>query len=145
VRRARASTGRCFLSGGEGILVRQSRRRYTELRPFARCLDGSWALKAEREGKEGGSLAGTGLAFGEGAGDPQGRKGPSVPAVAIDRGKAGFAGEGGGWRGEKIVRFPRLDSVPEAVHASECGGVGSEEIGTVGKYGNEEGVGDAVG
>ena len=29
-----------------------------------RCLDESWALKAEREGKEGGSLAEVGLAFG---------------------------------------------------------------------------------
>ena len=64
VRFARASTERCFLSGGEGVSVRQSRGRYTEVRPLVRCLDESWALKAEREGKDGGSLAEAGLAFG---------------------------------------------------------------------------------
>jgi len=64
VRCARASTGRCFLKGGEGTLVRQSRGRYTEERPFVRCLDESWALKDEREGNDGGSLAAAGLAYG---------------------------------------------------------------------------------
>jgi len=35
------------------------------MRPLGRCLDESWALKAEREGKDGGSLAAAGLACGE--------------------------------------------------------------------------------
>ena len=61
---ARASTGRCFLKGGEGTRVRQSRGRYTEERPFVRCLDESWALKEEREGKDGGSLAAAGFEYG---------------------------------------------------------------------------------
>jgi len=64
VRCARASTGRCFLKGGEGTFVRQSRGRYTEERPFVRCLDESGALKGEREGKESGSLAEAGFAYG---------------------------------------------------------------------------------
>jgi len=63
VRCARASIGRCFLRGGEGTLVRQSRGRYTEERPFVRCLDESWALNDEREGKDGGSLAAAGFAY----------------------------------------------------------------------------------
>jgi len=37
--------------------VRQSRGRYTDKRPFVRCLEESWAPKTEREGKEWGSLA----------------------------------------------------------------------------------------
>jgi len=35
-------------------------------RPLVRCLDESWALKEEREGKDGGSLAAAGLAYGGG-------------------------------------------------------------------------------
>jgi len=34
------------------------------VRPLVKCLDASWALKAEGEGKDGGSLAEAGLAFG---------------------------------------------------------------------------------
>ena len=64
VRCARASTGRCFLTGGEGTLVRQSRGRYTEERPLVRCLDASWALEGERDGKDCGSLAAAGFAYG---------------------------------------------------------------------------------
>ena len=56
------STGRCFLWGGEATFVYQLRGRYTEERPIVRCLDVSWALKEEREGKVGGSLAEAGLA-----------------------------------------------------------------------------------
>ena len=48
----------------EGIFVHQSRGRYTEERPFVRCLDKSWALKEERQGKDCGSLAEAGLAYG---------------------------------------------------------------------------------
>jgi len=50
--------------GGEGISERQSRGRYTEERPLVRCLDESWALKEERDGNEGGSLAAAGFAYG---------------------------------------------------------------------------------
>ena len=64
VRWARASTGRCFLRGREGILVRQLRGSYIEERPFVRCQDESWALKEEREGKDSGRLAEAGLAYG---------------------------------------------------------------------------------
>jgi len=64
VRCARVSTGRCFLRGGEGTLVRQSRGRYTEERPLVRCLVESWALKEEREGNDGGSLAAAGFVYG---------------------------------------------------------------------------------
>jgi len=60
----RGSTRRCFLTGGEGTLVRQSRGRYTEERPLVRCLDASWALKEERDGKDCGSLAAAGFAYG---------------------------------------------------------------------------------
>jgi len=35
-----------------------------EERPFVRCLDESWALNDEREGKDGGSLAAAGFAYG---------------------------------------------------------------------------------
>jgi len=64
VRWARASTRRWRLWGREGISVRQSRGRYTEERPTVWCLDESWALKVEREGKDCGSLAEAGLACG---------------------------------------------------------------------------------
>jgi len=60
------SIKRCFLKGGEGTFVRQLRGRYTKDRPFVRCLDESWALKEERQGKNDGSLAKAGLAY-EGA------------------------------------------------------------------------------
>jgi len=53
-------------------------------------------------------------------------------------------GESGGGCREKIVCCPSLDSVPEAVHASEGGGVWGEEVGPVCEYGGEEAVGDAV-
>jgi len=52
--------------GGEGTFVCQSRGRYIVVRPLVRCLDESWALKADWEAKDGGSLAETGLVF-EGA------------------------------------------------------------------------------
>ena len=47
-----ASMGRCFRMGGEGTIECQSRGRYTEGRPLVSCLEESWALKTEREGKE---------------------------------------------------------------------------------------------
>ena len=58
---ARATMGRCFLMGGVGTDELQSRGRYMEERPLVRCPDESWALKTEREGKEGGSRAAAGL------------------------------------------------------------------------------------
>jgi len=64
VRCARASKGRCFLIRGEGTFVRQLRGRSTEKRPIVKCLEASWALKDEREGKHCGSPAEAGLAFG---------------------------------------------------------------------------------
>jgi len=41
VRWARASTGRCFLIGGEVVILFQLRRRKTEESPIVRCLDES--------------------------------------------------------------------------------------------------------
>jgi len=64
VRCARASTGRCFLIGGEGTFVCQLRGRSMEERPTVRCLEASCAQKQDREGKDRGSLAEAGLAFG---------------------------------------------------------------------------------
>ena len=64
VRCAKVLTGRCFLSRGEGTFVHKSRGRQMEERPFVRCLDESWALKEEREGKDRWSLAEAGLALG---------------------------------------------------------------------------------
>ena len=43
--------------GGEGTDESQSRGRYTEERPLVRWREESWALKTEREGKEGGRRA----------------------------------------------------------------------------------------
>ena len=59
-------------------------------------------------------------------------------------GKASFVGEDAGRRGKEIVRCRSLDPVPEAVHASERSGVRGEEVGTIGEYGEEEALGDAV-
>jgi len=69
---ARAPIGRRFVSGREGTFVRQLRGRYPDEEPFVRCLDESWALKAHREGKDGGSLAEAGFAGWGVAGDPAG-------------------------------------------------------------------------
>ena len=68
----------------------------------------------------------------------------SVSAVGHGPRETGLAGQDGGWSGEKVVRCPSLDSVPEAVHASECGGVRSEKVDPVYKYGEEEAAGNAV-
>jgi len=46
--------------------------------------------------------------------------------------------------GEEVVCRPSLDSVPETVHASERGGVWSEEVSPIREYGEEEAVGNAV-
>ena len=51
VRCARASFGRCFL-WGVGTRIGQFNMRYTEERLIVRCLDESWAVKTDREGKE---------------------------------------------------------------------------------------------
>jgi len=52
------------LSQGWGWIIRQSRGRYPEESPFVRSLDESWALEEERQGKDCGSLAEAGLAYG---------------------------------------------------------------------------------
>jgi len=79
-----------------------------------------------------------------GACHSEGGKAPPVPAVSNDRRETGLAGEYGGGRGEKVICCPALDPVPEAVHASDRGGVWSEEVGPICKYGEEEAIGDAV-
>ena len=79
-----------------------------------------------------------------GAGYPKGGQASSGSAVRGDRRETGLAGKYGGGRGDEVVCCPTLDPVPEAVHASECGGVWSEEVGPIRKYGEEEAVGDAV-
>ena len=79
-----------------------------------------------------------------GAGDPEGSKAPSVSAVGGNRGEAGLPGQDGGGGGEKVVRRPSLDPVPEAIHASERSLVWGEEVGTVSEYGEEEAVGNAM-
>src|ERR1700761_6449693 len=61
IRCAMASMGGGFLMGGGGAGVRQSSGRYTEERPLVRCLEESWALKLEREGKEAGRRAAAGF------------------------------------------------------------------------------------
>ena len=61
-----------------------------------------------------------------------------------DQGEAGLAKQDGGRGGKENIRCPSLDSVPEAVHASERGVVRSEEVSSVCEYGEEEAVGNAV-
>jgi len=70
-----------------------------------------------------------------GAGDSEGGKAPSIPAVRDDGGEARLAGQDGGGGGEKIIRGPSLDPVPEAIHASEGRIIWGKEVGTVGEYG----------
>jgi len=70
-----------------------------------------------------------------GAGDSEGSKAPSIPAVRDNGEEAGLAGQDGGGGGEKIIRGPSLDSVPEAGHASEGCVIRGEEVGTVSEYG----------
>jgi len=108
-----------------------------EERPFVRCLEESWALKGESEGQDGGSLAEAGLAYGGGAGHPEGGQAPSVSAVGDDWGKTGFTGQDGGRGREKVVRCPSLDPVPEANQASEGGEIRGEEVGSIRQYGEE--------
>jgi len=69
-----------------------------------------------------------------GAGDSAGGKGPLVPAVGDDGGEAGLTGQDGGGGGEEVVRGPSLDSVPEAVHASQRRVVRGEEVSAIGEY-----------
>ena len=78
------------------------------------------------------------------AGNPEGSKAFSVPAVGEDEGTAGFARKDGSGRGEAFFRSPSVDSVPEAVHASECGGIWGEKIGPVCENREEEALGNAV-
>jgi len=54
------------------------------------------------------------------------------------------AGQDGGRGREETICCPSLDSVPEAVHASEHGVVGDEEVSSLCEYGEEEPDGDTV-
>lgn len=65
---ASGPTRRCPLSGSVGMSVGQVSSKYMEESPLARGLVVSWALKAESEGKEVGSLAAAVLALGGGGG-----------------------------------------------------------------------------
>ena len=58
--------------------------------------------------------------------------------------EASFPGQDGGRGGVKIVRRPSLDSVPEAVHPSECSVIWGEEVGPISEYGEEEATGNTV-
>jgi len=69
---------------------------------------------------------------------------PSVSAIGDNRGEACFPGQDGGGGGEDVVRRASLDSVPEAVHASERSVVWGKEFGSVEEYGEEEAIGDVV-
>jgi len=79
-----------------------------------------------------------------GAGHPKGGQVSPVPTVWDDRRETGLAGKYGGGCREEIICCPSLDPVPEAVHASERGGVRSEEVGSIREYGEEEAVGYTV-
>jgi len=79
-----------------------------------------------------------------GAGDSEGGKVLFVSAVGHNGGEASLPGQDGGRGRERVVCGPSLDPVPEAVHASERGGVWGEEVGSVSEYGREEAVGNAV-
>jgi len=79
-----------------------------------------------------------------GAGNTEGAKSPPVPAGGNNRGEAGLASWDRGQSGEKVIPCPSFDPVPEAVHVSECSVVWGEEVGSVGEYGQEEAVGNAV-
>jgi len=97
------------------------------------------------EGREGGWEPGRAwVGFWGGAGDPEGGKAPPISAVGDNGGMACFAGKDGYRRGEKVVCCPSLDSVPEAVHASECGGIWGEEVCSVSEYRQQEAMGDKV-
>ena len=59
----------------------QSRGRYTDERSFGCCLEESWALKTESEGKEWGNCGAAGLEEGGGTPDPKYCQASFVPAV----------------------------------------------------------------
>jgi len=109
-----------------------------------RCLDESWALNDEREGKDGGSRAAAGFAYG----------GAQTTLRAVRRLRYLQYETTGGRQAsrdrmevgveKKVVRCPSLDSMPEAVHASEGGVSWGEEVGAICEYGAEETGGDAV-
>jgi len=79
-----------------------------------------------------------------GAGYPKGGQSSSVFAVRDDWGEAGFACQDRGGGGVKVVGYPSLDPVPEAVHASKRSVGRSEEVGAICEYGAEETGSDAV-
>ena len=116
VRCAMASMGRCFLMGGLGTAVRQSRGRYTEERPLVRWREESWALNTEREEKVAGSLAAAGLCVGVrgwGTGYTKCRKASSVPAVCLYWWETHLPGKDGGGSRVETVDDPSAHPVRE--------------------------------
>ena len=102
---------------------------------MVRCLEVSWALKEEREGKDCGSLAAAGLAFG-GAQVILRAARPllylqykTMGGRQASRARLEVGVE------KKIIRGLSLDPVPEAIHDPECCIIRSEEVGTVSEYG----------
>jgi len=79
-----------------------------------------------------------------GAGNSEGGKAPFVSAVEANGGEAGLSEQDEGGGGEKVVRGPSLDPVPGAVHTSERSVIWGEEVGSVGEYGEEKTVGNAM-
>jgi len=109
-----------------------------------RCLDESWALNDEREGKDGGRLAPAGFAYGgaqailRAASRLRYLQYETIGGRQASRDRMEVGVE------RKVGRCPSLDSVPEAVHASERGVRRGEEVGDIHKYGAEETGGDTV-
>ena len=79
-----------------------------------------------------------------GAGHSKGSQSSAISAVGGDGGEAGFTGQNRGGGGVEVVCSPSLDSVPEAVHASEGCVIRGEEVGTVSEYGAKQPGGNAV-
>ena len=100
------------------------------------------------EAREGGEIwwkPGGGKVVGwSGAGDPNVSQTFSVSAVGDEGGEAARSGQDGSRGGEECVGGPSLDPVPEAVHALAAAGVGGEEVGHIGEYGEGKALGDAM-
>ena len=98
------------------------------------------------EGGEGGGETGRCRVVGEGgARNAEGSQPSPVAAINIHRWEAGFGCENGGGGRVKVVGDPSADSVPEEVHRRGSAVVGYQEIGSVGKDGEEMAHGDPVG
>ena len=78
-----------------------------------------------------------------GAGKSEGGEASPVSVVGDNGRESSLTKQDGGGRGEKVVRGPSQDPVPETVHASE-GSVVWCEVWSLSEYGEEEATGDAV-